>query len=174
MSEAMSFEEAFRRQRDEPYSVVREWQEYLAEVRKIEKEQGLEEGSLDQVFRGVRKELVMDQSGHWHQGGEDAIDAAADVAEPGFKGTRQRVVISCEVGSMVHIENVDCDGPRSSALCRFEGAEKNRVMLTVMGSNPPYFEIGSNVRMVTGDGQACRAQVWDNQKGKLILRTLPQ
>lgn len=112
----------------------------------------------------------MDDSGNWHNAGPTLADKfrqAHDEAEG--KTVPERPVITCGIGETVYITQED----GTYGGYRFEGAEKNRVTLSSIGGMMPYFDFGSKVTMHNAAKETCKAQVWDNRGGKLILRTLP-
>jgi hypothetical protein len=79
-----------------------------------------------------------------------------------------RPVVTAEIGQRVKVEKAD--GQSFAAV--FAGVEKNRVTLRPEPETWPYLEFAEAVSLVI-DGQAIRAQVWDNRGGTVILRTLP-
>jgi hypothetical protein len=115
--------------------------------------------------------MNMDSRGHWHDGNSDVFSPLAKDAE-GKPAARERPVIELAIGEMVDVVKAD----RSFVRASFDGAERNRVTLTPVdlpGHVRPYLELAEPVELRRLNGSACRAQVWDNRKGKIILRTLP-
>jgi hypothetical protein len=80
-------------------------------------------------------------------------------------------VIACDIGEVVAIVRED----GVSFMASFDAAEKNRVTLTPQppGAPTPWLELASRVKLERSNGESVVAQVWDNRRGKLILRTLP-
>jgi hypothetical protein len=115
----------------------------------------------------------MDNSGRWHASEAEAVDANRRIREQ-FSGIAsnmpERPAISIEIGEIIAV--VKLDGSRLMA--SFDAAEKNKVTLDPQpDAHAPYFELAEHVTLERATGESVRAQVWDNRKGKLILRTLP-
>lgn len=115
----------------------------------------------------------MDDRGHWHE--SEAAAAAVNERlrnelQPGTGG-RARATIGIGIGEMVSV--VTNDG--TTVMATFDAAEKNKVTLTPQddGKPRPYLELASTVDLTRANGESVKAQVWDNRRGKLILRTLP-
>jgi hypothetical protein len=114
----------------------------------------------------------MDNSGHWHPDMESALKAnrAMDQFLPEDHPRRQRCAISIAIGEVVTV--VKKSGER--AKFTFNSAEKNRVILAPWGRGQlPYLELAEHVQLQRDNGEEVPAQVWDNRRGNIILRTLP-
>jgi len=117
----------------------------------------------------------MDNRGHWHESEQAAMDANRKFRDQFSNSPSQmpeRPAISIEYGEMVQV--VKADGETLHAT--FDAVEKNKVTLTPQdkpGVPLPYFELAESVQLARASGESVKAQVWDNRKGKLILRTLP-
>ena len=109
----------------------------------------------------------MDSRGNWHN--ENSESFKKMFAEQEGKAPPERPVISIGIGEQVVI--LKSDGQRIAAT--FDAAEKNRVTLTPWEGPHPYLELSEQVELQRQSGESVRAQVWDNRKGKIILRTLP-
>lgn len=106
----------------------------------------------------------MDDKGYWHdRAKEDLVAAFTQDGEP------RRFVIDLGVGEVVRIEK-DAD---ATLRARFESANGNKITLVPIDEVRPYLEFAEHVSITNERDVTVRAQVWDNRKGKIILRTLP-
>lgn len=115
----------------------------------------------------------MDDRGHWHDAERMRRDddLRRRLVESALPEAARRPVIEIGIGETVGV--VKASG--ETVMATFGAAEKNKVTLTPQddGKPRPYLELAEAVQLQRASGESVRAQVWDNRKGKLILRTLP-
>lgn len=111
---------------------------------------------------------MMDSKGYWHEGSK-AIEQFTN--QPERSNVRERPVIVLKEGETVTV--MKADGSFVRAI--FQVASKNKVTLRPieMNRSQPYLELSESVRLEAENGESIPAQVWDNRRGFIVLRTLP-
>lgn len=115
----------------------------------------------------------MDNRGYWHETEKGARDANREyLRQSRTPVTEERIrpVISIEEGETVTVMKSDGTFIR----CRFEAAEKNKVWVRPIELNPhqPCVSMSENVTLERENGEQVSAQIWDNRRGRIVLRTL--